>query len=336
MSGSSLPSIRHSSGASSWSVKYGERHRLIRIKDFPAGISPPKKVRIYLRQDHYVLQWWEPRERTNLSDRVEGDLVAAISRARELDERLTALRDSGQPRHRRLTHSDLVAKFLADLERRADADEIDPGTVGRYAAALQHYLDFCNQPTTAGAFGTANKANRDFRLAFASFLAKRTVTGNGRGNSSPKPMKGHAFVMDAVRAVFEWAADPERGGLLPEGFRNPFHRSGISRAVFKGDPLAEPDITLPMALELIAACDAFQLRLFTPMLLLGLRAAEPCYLFVEYLADDWWKVPNNPDLNVKTKGRLDKRFPMLEELGPLWDFVRREERGGLLYVSRAV
>jgi hypothetical protein len=149
-------------------------------------------------------------------------------------------------------------------------------------------------------------------------------------------MNGQTFVMDAVRALFEWGADPERGALLPEGFHNPFRRSGISRSVFKGDPLSEPDITLPMALDLIGVSDTFQLRLFTPMLLFGLRAAEPCFLFAEYLADGWWKVPNNPDLNIKTKGRLDKRLPMLEELNPFWNLVLARKRAGLLYVSRSV
>lgn len=340
MSRSPLASVPVSSASSraipSWSERYGKRHRLVRIDQFPAGISAPKKVRIYFRQDHYVLQWWEPREKTNLSHRVDGDLVAAIAQARQFDERLTTLRDSGQPRHRRLAHDDLVAKFVADLERRANADEIDPKTVRRYAAALTHYLGFCKESTTACAYSTANTVNREFRLAFAAFLAQRSVTGNGRGGAKSRPMQGQAFVIDAVRALFEWAADPARGGLLPDGFHNPFRRTAISRSVFKGDPLSEPDITLPMALDFIAASDTFQLRLFAPMLLFGLRAAEPCFLFAEYLTDGWWKVPNNPDLNVKTKGRLDKRFPMLEELKPLWNVVGAPKTGGLLYTSRAV
>jgi hypothetical protein len=82
--------------------------------------------------------------------------------------------------------------------------------------------------------------DRDFRVAFAGFLATRTVTGNGREKAPGRPMKSGGFVLDAARALFAWAADPDRGGLLPAGFRNPFREPGGKKAVFKGDPLAAP------------------------------------------------------------------------------------------------
>src|SRR4051794_5516428 len=134
----------------SWSERYGRRHRLERIKDFPAGIAGPKRVRLYWRHDHYVLQWWDPAARANLSDRVDGDLVAAIARARQLEERLDHTRDAGLGR-RRLGHRELVEAFLGDLGRRADAGQVGPGTVRRYAAALAHYTAFAEQPAVARA-----------------------------------------------------------------------------------------------------------------------------------------------------------------------------------------
>ncbi len=322
--------------ATSWTARYGERHRLVRIMDFPAGILAPKKVRIYFRRDHYVLQWWDPGEKATLSLRVEGDLVTAIAQARQFDERLLTARSSGQIRKQRTGHTDLVAAFQYDLTRRADASEIDPVTVRRYAAALRHYLTFCAQSSTIKAFPNATAVNRDFRLAFTAFLATRSISDNGCEAFSPRPMKGQAFVLDTVRALFEWAADPERGGLLPDGFRNPFRRAGANRSLLQGDPLAQPDITLRMALDLIAACDAWQLRLFAPMLLFGLRAAEPCFLFAEYVKDGWLQVPCNPDLDVKTKGRRSKRFPLPDELNSLWSLLPSEGTMGLLYTRRPV
>lgn len=307
-----------------------------RITVFPTGISGPKKVRIYLRQQHYVLQWWDPAAKTNLSDRVDGDLVSAIARAREIEERLTHFKSSGQVRQRRLSHTGLVEAFRADLQRRADAGELDPATVRRYAAALGHYLDFCEQADIARAFPNVSSVNRDFRLKLAAFLEQRQVAPNGRSQGQGRPMKGQAFVLDTVRALFEWAADPERGNRLPEGFRNPFLRSSATRSVLQGDPLAAPDITLDMALTLVAACDPFQLRLFVPMLLFGLRAAEPCYLFREYLDDEWLRVPNNLDLHYLTKGRRDKRFPLLEELRPFWKELGEGRSQGLLFERRSV
>src|SRR4051812_3579550 len=110
-------------GPGSWSRRYGERHRLHRIVEFPAGIIPPRRVRVYRRCGHYVLQWWDPAARTNLSDRVDGDLVAAIARARQIEERLGCARDAGLGR-RRLGHRELVEAFLTDLGRRADAGQL--------------------------------------------------------------------------------------------------------------------------------------------------------------------------------------------------------------------
>jgi hypothetical protein len=222
------------------------------------------------------------------------------------------------------------------LRRQADAGDIDPATVRRYDAALRHYLAFCGQPVISRVYPHATGVNRDFRLHLAAFLAQRQVTPNGRSGAEGRPMKGQGFILDTVRALYEWAADPERGNLLPEGFRNPFLRPSQARSLLKGDPLAEPDITLAMAIDLVAACDRFQLRLFGPMLLFGLRAAEPCYLFGEYLDGNWLRVPNNVDLQYWTKGRRDKRFPLIDDLRPLWDELPRGRLHGLLYERRGL
>jgi hypothetical protein len=318
-----------------WSARYGERHRLVWVKDFPAGIAAPAKVRIYRRRAHYVLQWWDPAARRNLSDRIDGDLVSAIARARLIDERLAHFRSGGRGA-RRLGHEDLVERFVADLRRRADAGAVEPATVRRYSAALAHYRAFCSQPEVIKSHPHAAGVNRDFRLAFAAFLAGRAVTMNGSPTAPARRMKGQPFVLDTVRAMLEWAADPDRGNLLPDGFRNPFLRRGEPRQPFKGDPLAEPDVTSPMALDFMKACDLYQLRLFAPTLLFGLRAAEPCFLFVEYLDGDWLRVPCNADLAYHTKGRRDKRFPLIADLRPLWEALRNGRSHGLLYERRPV
>ena len=72
------------STAGSWSDRYGSSHRLVRVDGFPAGIIPPKRVRIYARGDHYVLQWWDPTAKRTLCERVNGDLVTAIARVGRL------------------------------------------------------------------------------------------------------------------------------------------------------------------------------------------------------------------------------------------------------------
>ena len=318
-----------------WSQRYGARHALRRVTEFPTGIVAPKRVRLYLRTDHYVLQWWDPQAKANLSDRVEGDLVAAITRARQIEERLTNFRRSGQG-GRRLGHAELIERFMADLERRANAGTIDPATRRRYGSALSHYAAFVGQVGVRKAFPVVAGVDREFRMAFAAFLANRRTSANGHPEAAARPMKGRAFVLDTARAMLEWAADPDRGGLLPDGFRNPFRSSAESRDVLRGDPLADPDITQAMAVDFVGLCDAHQLRLFVPMMLFGLRASEPCFLFVEYLDPSWLRVPCNPDLDYRTKGRRDKRFPLIDELRPFWEVLADGRPHGLLYEHRSV
>lgn len=295
----------------SWSERYGKRHQLVRVLDFPPGVVAPKKVRVYYRCDHYILQWWDPDAKANLSDSVAGDLVTAIARARQIDERLLHFRSSGQGYHRSLGHQELVEKFLDGLRRRADAGEISPGTVERYTSALNHYQDFTKQPSIAKVFPLPARINREFQLTFAAFLNNCQISSNGHPHTPKRLMKASLFVLQTVRAMYEWATDPDRGCLLPEGFHNPFLRTKGNPRVPIADLAGEPDITTAMAVDFLAACDSYQLPLFALLIFYGLRAAEPCFLFREYLEGDWLKVPCNPELCYLSKGRRDKRFPLI-------------------------
>ena len=205
----------------SWSERYGQRHHLQWIKDFPSGIAGPKKVRIYRRADHFVLQWWDRAERRNLCERIDGDLLAALMRARQIDERLEYFR-SAPGVAAKTQHSTLVEEFAADLRQRADAGEIDPRTVRRYESALEHYRRFIAEPEIARQFPHISLVNREFALKLAAHLRSLQVPANGHANSPSRPMRRPDYVVDVTRAMFDWAADPQRGKLVPEGFYNPF------------------------------------------------------------------------------------------------------------------
>lgn len=162
-----------------------------------------------------------------------------------------------------------------------------------------------------------------------------SVTGTRAGAATVRPMRGQRFILDTVRGLFEWAIDPARGGLLPDGFRSPFRQSGEARTVFRGDPSAEPDVTLAMATDFVRACDEYELRLFVPLVLFGLRAAEPCFLFRERVQSDWLLVPNIPDWNTRpnvdaTNGSLSP--PLSTRSGT--SFAGRHQSGCSPFVVR--
>ncbi len=79
----------------------------------------------------------------------------------------------------------------------------------------------------------------------------------------------------------------------------------------------EPDITTDMAIEFVSACDAYQLRLFAPMILYGLRPGEPCFLFHEHVGAESLRVECLPELLYTTKGQRNKALPLIDAIRPL-------------------
>jgi integrase len=303
----------------------------VRVTNFPPGVSPPKRVRIYARGGHHLLHFWDPAVRRTLYERVDGDLIDAIAGARRIDQRLCDFRCSGRA-PRRLEHEELVREFCRDLERRADAGAVAVATAGRYRSALQHYLDFARQPSLGSAYPTALRVDRQFALDFSAFLAMRMISPNGHRNAAARRMAGQDFVLDAARAMFEWAADAGRGKLLPDGFRNPFRRRVLERRRVAADMAGEPDVTITMATAFLGTCDDWQLRLFAPVVFYGLRPGELVHLFHERLSPSFLDVGCLEQLAYMTKGRRNKRLPMLEPLYRL--LAPNGPRAGLIFTRR--
>jgi integrase len=246
------------------------------------------------------------------------------------------LKNSGKTRAR-LRHEQFVEAYRRDLQRRADAGEIRQSTVTRYHSALAHYVSYVASHRAAAAGPYATGVNRTLAQGFSAFLATALVSPNGTASADKRRMLSPEYVIDVVRGLYAWGTDPDRGNLLPEAFRNPF--AAKYRKPTRGTPclVGEPDITVKMAGEFLGECDLYQLRLFTLLGFYGLRAAEPCYLFHEYVSDESLTVPCAVQLDYLTKGRQDKTFPLLAPLRTLLIADRpADERGGLLFLRRSV
>jgi integrase len=292
-----------------WSSRYGERHKLERITDFPRGVRPPKKVRLYSRTEHFVLQWWDPGQRRTLSDRVDGDFLAALTRVRQIEEQLEN-RGRVSTGQRRLSYSELIDGYMEHLRRRADAGEIDLRTVARYQTALEYFNKFTAQPDTNAAYPHPGRTDREFVLRFQGFLQQQLVS---RGNRT-RPLEGHEFILATARSAFTWASDPDQGNLLADSFRNPFTGRNWTIRRPAVDLTRELPITVPMAADFLGACDDYQVRLFTPLILFGLRAAEIGWVFNEDVTPDWFIVRCHAELDYLTKGQRDKKFPLLPKI----------------------
>ena len=149
-----------------------------------------------------------------------------------------------------------------------------------------------------------------------------------------RPFRGQEFVLDIARAMYQWAADRQRGDLLPEGFANPFFRVRRQRQSNHVDQFGQPDITLAMAQEFFSSCDLYQLRLFAPIALYGLRPSELCFLFREHIDQHTLVILCQPDLDYLTKGGRDKRLPLVTCLETL--LVAPATYDGVVYLRRRV
>jgi hypothetical protein len=313
----------------SWTERYGATHQWKRVNDFPAGIERPRKVRLYQRAGHYLLNWWDPEQKKNLSERIDGDLLEALMRARAIDERVVNYRRSGAGQ-RKLTHELLVDHFLEYQSHRAEAGEIDHATVDRYRTALGHYMNFVGTNSDRK-WSTVNRIDEDFALQFAVFLRQLEVSPNGHANTARRRLRSPEFVQSVVRSMLRWAAASNAGALLGDGFRNPFQGRIRKTESVHADLFGEPDITLDMASEFLRACDEYQLPVFTLLVFYGLRPSELSFAFRESLTEDWLSIICRPELAYFTKGRRDKRLPLID---PVRALLSSQRRTGLVFHNR--
>ena len=313
----------------SWSAIYGDRHQLQRITVFPSGVTAPAKVRLYWRHNHYVLQWWDPGVKRTLSDRVDGDLVAALIRVREIESRLDE-RGTSHAGRRRLSFGELLDSFIGDLHQRANADEIDVRTVRRYENALVYLRRFSDQREILTRYPHPGRVDRDFGLQFLAFLKSQTVTRNARSGTTKSPLRSIDYVLEIAHAALSWAADPDRGALLDSSFRNPFRGQSQAVRTRAPDPCTPPTITIEMAADWLHHCDPYQRRLFAPLTLFGLRAAELTWVLKDDVNDGWFQVRCHPELEHLTKGLRDKKLP----LGNVHQYVTDPPSNSVMWLPR--
>lgn len=323
---------------SSWSRLYGDRHRYVPILDDPVLPNSRRgRVRIYRRgsQDapgpqRFVLNWFENGK--NCKQTVLGDKFTAVAEADRINGRLDATGRSGLPRSQ-VSASTLIDLYREHLDRRAEAGEISPRTTARYRSALQYIHRFVERTGRCGL--PAGKMDEQSVLELKAYLRGLKIHPNGHPNSSTKPITeaGIRFIMSVARAAWHWAQQCSPP-LLPEGAHNPFQGRVGSRPLKQ---LVTPiQLDTPQLTRLMEAADIYQLALLMPMILYGLRAAEPCYLMIEdwNRQDGWLTVACVPDLDYKTKGRTDKILPVPPVLNRLLTVAVAGRSGGPLIYTR--
>lgn len=325
---------------SAWSCRYGDRHRYLPILDDPLLPNSRRgRIRIYQRGKNdkpniqrFILNWFEGGR--NCKRTVLGDKFTAVAEADRINQRLDSLGRSGLA-GRQISLSLLIERYTEHLNKRADAGEISARSAVRYKNALSYLLQFADESAGISRAQTG-KVDDSFVLEFKAYLRNLKVHPNGHPNAQLKPLSeaGIRFILSAVRSVWQWALE-HNPPLLPEESGNPFRKHVGSRS--PRNLVTPPDLNTSDIVKLIQTADRYQLILLMPLILYGLRAAEPCFLMVEdwNCKDHLLTVSCVPDLDYKTKSRIDKVFPVPPILDRLLRLATKGRPGGPLLPSRA-
>ncbi len=179
-----------------------------------------------------------------------------------------------------------------------------------------------------------NEIDNEFVVGFSAYLKGIRVSPNGHLNTAKRKLKSTDFVISVAASMFRWASDRNGGALLGDGFANPFENARRRTDRVSVDLFGEPDITVGMAEAFLQECDAFQLPIFSLLVFFGLRPSELTFAFRESLTADWLQICCHPELGYFTKGRRDKRLPLLPEIESILPNATRTT--GLLFSSRRV
>jgi integrase len=283
------------------------------------------KVSVYL---HHGTWWVYYREhgspvRNKVSEsKDEAEQVAAQVNAQLVQRAPTLL--SFQP----VSVPDLRRQFLDHHEHVLKSAVC---TLSRYRTATEHLLRFLEQnPVRHASHFQVRHAER-----FVVHLRGLSVSPNGHANTARRPLmdKGLRFVLECCRALFAFAA--KRRHLSPYA-ENPFTELQIDRIpVEQARPITL--LTPRQERAFIEACDDWQLPLFLPLVLTGLRPGELCHLL---LPDDLdlgaglLRVRNKPRLGWQVKTRNQRDVPLVLVLAEVLRVHLGQRRCGPVFRRR--
>lgn len=319
-----------------WSERHHRRHGYFRLADEPAIPNGRRgRVTVYRRgepdrfhRQNFILYWCAQGKRRK--ERVVGDKFDAIRRADEIND---IIRAGGAGVAAPVDKPEtLIDRFLDNLTLRADAGEISPRTVRRYAAALEHFRAFLRAETKPAKRWLPN---REMVLSLKRYLQGRAAgpIPNAANQSKRLSQSGIGYVTATVRALVRWAIQES---LLPRIAEDAF----VGLSIDKYKPMlktwTEP-VTTEEILAMTDVADLYQLTMLSFYLFHGARVSEPCWLMIEHVdqVNGWLEYRSIEELGYRTKGRVDKRLPIPEVMMPLIKSLIADRKGGLLLRRRS-
>jgi len=297
-----------------------------------------KRIHIWKRGDKFIARG---RFQGRYFGETLGDQSTATTKRRRL---LTTIEDGAyrppSEAHRRQLADGLVLRLtfrqLAEVYLAAKRKQVGTQTATDYRARLIPLLAFAELPANRKRWPLAADVDAGFVTDARAHLYACRTTRNGRTGGQPRPLSPRQIVnvMETLRAMLAWAADP-RNNKLPPGWLNPVTRGSVgtppAKDQFRRDPLP-----LEARVRLVGLMDRWQLCALVPSLILPMRPDEAAGLLVEDVDFGHGELlfgVNVGDVNF-TKKRVSFRLPFPDELRPVLQAVIDGRGSGPLLRSR--
>ncbi|HEY3324251.1 MAG TPA: tyrosine-type recombinase/integrase [Planctomycetota bacterium] len=299
------------------------------------------RCRIYCRNGHFYLRWYEPRANTSIAgvrcgqvgDQPKEGPFDNLIQARQYAERIDRSLAEGQTGD--VGYRTTVARAVKTLVEQYHNDPAcSPKTATAYASRWSHFVTFCGTKCRRFTFAQITPA---IVAEFERWLNELMISPNGHENAEKRRMHPsyQRHVMESASMLYNKAVSH---GWVSAAKGNPFRFRSQGRRrnpqQFPGFDKCEVDKALLR--DFIAACDPFQHRLFLLMLSCGVRTDEVRHMLIEKI--DWPRRvyvldPVVGQLGWNTKNGKYRLLPILRPAERLFRELQ-EDRRGILVLDR--
>jgi len=283
-------------------------------------------VTIYRRGLSFFLYYRENGK--SVRRRVEGNLAVA----RATPTKVAGALDEERPSpigFRKVDPATLVSEFVAYT---ANVQNLALRSQDRYRAALERFVEFAQERGIKSIDHVGAATVEDF----VAWLRTRTRARNGHENAKKSGYKtgGIQFILSTCRTTFNWAA---KRRMVPPYAENPF-------SDFPIDQMRDRDRDAGWSTMLsnteqqafFAACDDWQRRVFSVLVMFGLRVGEVTHLLIEDvdLQAMTIQIRSKPDLFWWVKTDRHRVIPLFPECRYIFEAAIAGRKAGFVFLNR--
>jgi hypothetical protein len=247
---------------------------------------------------------------------------------RSSEQKSRSLRRRNAPRHTIITLAD---EFMEHTRKKSGVD-----TRNTYRSRLAPVLAFAEQTDIKARWRLALDIDREFLDRLRQHLMSQNVTRNGRpgGKQTLRSAGSARQIMECLRTCLNWACRPDVVAL-PRNYQTPFTEDALPKLPRK-DPLRPMNLTMTTRIDLVLACDAWQLPWVATLAVLPVRFEDIANAVIGDIdfGTFVWRFGSSFSGQLPNKCGFQVHVPIPRQLGSLLQSVTNPRTSGPLFVTR--